>query len=133
MSPKKIVLRFSAATSDKPVIYNLVKDYDLIVNIVSAKINAHREGTLVLELTGDKYEQGIEFLRKQNITVQPLAQEVVRNEERCTQCGACTAYCPSGALSMQRPAMEVTFNGDDCLVCLLCVKACPVHAMEVRV
>lgn len=133
MAPEKIVLRFSAETADKPIIYHLVKDYDLIINIVKASINPHKEGTMVLELTGERYDEGISFLRKQGITVQPLTQEVVRNEERCTSCGACTVHCPTQALYMERPSMEVKFTGDNCIVCLMCLKVCPVQAMEVRV
>lgn len=132
MAPKKIVLRFGADISGNPVIYRLVKDYDLMVNIVKANVNPQKEGTLVLELTGEKYDQGLEFLRRQGVSVQALTQEVVRNADRCTMCGACTAICPTGALYIERPGMEVHFDGDNCVVCQLCVKACPVRAMEVR-
>ncbi|MEW6064989.1 (Fe-S)-binding protein [Desulforamulus profundi] len=133
MAPHKIVLRFSPTTSDQPIIYHLVKDYDLVVNIIKAKINPHMEGTMVLDLDGEKYEEGIQYLRDQGITVHPLTQEVVRNHDRCTSCGACTGHCPAGALYMERPSMEVQFNGDKCVVCLQCLKVCPVRAMEVRI
>ncbi|MFA4885368.1 MAG: 4Fe-4S dicluster domain-containing protein, partial [Desulfotomaculaceae bacterium] len=75
---------------------------------------------------------GIEYLKNQGIRVQPLAEEVLRNEEKCTSCGACTDICPSGALYMERPSMEVKFESDNCIVCQICVKICPVKAMEVR-
>lgn len=132
MSPRKIVLRFGADISDKPIIYRLVKDYDLVVNIVKANVNPQKEGIMVLELTGDNYDQGLDYLRKQGVSVQALTREVVRNESRCTMCGACTAICPSGALYLRRPSMEVHFDGDSCVVCQLCVKACPIRAMEVK-
>lgn len=133
MAPEKIVLRFTAETAEEPVIYRLVKDYDLVVNITKASINPHKEGTMVLELTGERYGEGIEYLKKQGISVLPLAQEVVRNEEKCTQCGACTVHCPTKALYIERPSMEVKFKGDNCIVCLMCLKVCPVKAMEVRI
>lgn len=133
MAPEKIVLRFGRETADQPIIYHLAKDYDLIINIVKASINPHKEGTMVLELTGERYEDGINFLREQGITVHPLSQEVVRNEEKCTHCGACTVHCPTKSLYLERPSMEVKFKEDDCVVCLMCVKICPVKAMEVRI
>ena len=133
MAPEKIVLRFGAETSDKPIIYHLAKDYDLIINIVKASINPHKEGTMVLELIGARYEEGIEFLRKQGISVNPLAQEIVRNEDKCTHCGACTVHCPTKAIYLERPSMKVNFKGDDCIVCMMCVQVCPVKAMEVRI
>ncbi|MCR4431682.1 MAG: 4Fe-4S binding protein [Tepidanaerobacteraceae bacterium] len=133
MTNKKVVLKFSAQNADKPIIYHLVKDFDLIINILKASINPHKEGTMVLEISGDRYEEGISFLEEQRVSVLPLNQEVVRNEERCTSCGACTVHCPTQALYIDRPSMEVKFNDESCILCLMCVKTCPVKAMEVRI
>ncbi len=132
MSPKKIILRFGKDISTKPVIYHLAKDYDLVFNILKASVDPNKEGTMVLELMGEKYDQGLAFLQKEGVRVQPLAEEVFRNEEKCTSCGACTDICPSGALYIERPSMEVKFDSDNCIVCQMCVKVCPVKAMEVR-
>ncbi|MFZ5648597.1 MAG: NIL domain-containing protein [Bacillota bacterium] len=132
MAPKKIVLRFGQDISDKPIIYRLVKDYDLVVNIVKANVNPQKEGTMVLEITGDQFNGGIDYLRNLGVQVQDLTQEIVRDEEKCTMCGSCTAICPTGALFIERPSMEVRFDGDNCVVCQLCVRICPVKAMEVR-
>lgn len=133
MAPERIVLRFSADRSEQPIIYKLVKDYGLMVNILKASINPHKEGIMVIELTGSNYDEGLDFLRQNGVTVQPLAQQVIRNEDRCTHCGACTVHCPTHALAMERPSMEVKFSNDDCIICLMCVKVCPVKAMEVRI
>ncbi len=132
MASKKIILRFGKDIADRPIIYRLARDYDLIINILKASVDPNKEGTMVLELTGDNYDRGLEYLKTQGVRVQPLAEEVFRNEEKCTSCGVCTDICPSGALYMERPAMEVKFNSDNCIVCRICVKICPVRAMEVR-
>ncbi|HZK54781.1 MAG TPA: NIL domain-containing protein [Desulfosporosinus sp.] len=132
MSPKRIVLRFGTDISVKPIVYRLVKDYDLVVNIVKADVNPQKEGTMILEVIGDQSEAGLNYLRDLGVTVQALNQEIVRNEEKCVMCGACTGICPTGALYMERPSMEVVFDGDQCIFCKLCVKICPMKAMEVR-
>lgn len=132
MTPKKIVLRFPATIADRPLIYYLVKDYDLMVNIIRANINPHKEGTLIMELSGEKYEEGIAFIRSRGVRVKPLTEEIIRRDEICVDCGACTAICPTGALYIERPAMTVVFDPDKCIVCELCIKACPVRALEAR-
>lgn len=132
MAPERIVLHFGAEVSEEPIIYRLAKDYNLVFNILKADVNPQKEGTMVLELTGEKYEQGLEYLRQLGVTVKPLIEGIDRIESCCTMCGACTAICPTGALFIKRPDMEVYFNEDKCIVCQLCVRACPVRAMEVK-
>ncbi|MDQ7092688.1 NIL domain-containing protein [Desulfosporosinus sp. PR] len=132
MSPKRIVLRFGTDISVKPIVYRLVKDFDLVVNIVKADVNPQKEGTMVLEVTGEQSEQGLTYLRELGVSVQDLKQGIARIEEKCVMCGACTGVCPTGALYMERPSMEVHFDGDQCIVCMLCTKICPMRAMEVH-
>lgn len=132
MPSKKIFLRFGKDIADRPIIYRLARDYDLIINILKANVDQNKEGTMVLEITGDQCDLGLEYLKSQGVKVTPLAEEVFRNEDKCTSCGACTAICPSGALYVERPSMEVKFDSDKCIVCQICVKVCPVNAMEVR-
>ncbi|NPV26509.1 MAG: 4Fe-4S binding protein [Firmicutes bacterium] len=134
MISKKVVQRFSASIVEQPIIYRLVKDFDLTVNILKADINPRKEGSLVLELTGrpDNYGEGIKFLEHLGVSVEPLSQTVVWDEKRCTSCGACTGVCPVAALHIQRPSMEVAFDNTKCVVCGMCVLACPVRAVEFR-
>ena len=134
MISKKIVLKFSAALVEQPIIYRLIKNFDLMVNIIKAEINPRCEGSLIMELSGqpDNFSEGISFLENLGIIVEPLSQTVVRGEDRCTHCGACTVVCPVGALYLERPSMEVGFSNEKCLVCGLCVQYCPQQAMEVR-
>lgn len=135
MSPQKIVLRYSANISNQPIIYSLIKTYDLEVNIVKANVNPQKEGLLVLEINGDgeHYDQGIAYLKKLGVIIQPMESEVVQNKEKCIMCGACTGICPTKALYLERPSMEVRFDPEKCIVCKLCVRICPMKAMELGV
>jgi NAD-dependent dihydropyrimidine dehydrogenase PreA subunit len=131
---KKIVLRFPKRMVDRPIIYRLVKDYDLEFNILKASITPEQEGLLVLELKGNQqeYDRGIEFLLKAGVKIQSLSQDVTRNEERCTQCGACITVCPTGAFKLDQKTRIVIFENDKCIACGLCIPACPPRAMEVH-
>lgn len=130
----KIVLHFPHEQVDKPIVSKLVRDYNLDFNILKASITPQEEGLLVLEVTGEEadYDRGLEYLRSFGVDIQPLSQDIQRNEERCTHCGACLAVCPTDALSLDRETWEVRFLEDECVACELCVKACPPRAMEIH-
>ena len=134
MISKRIVLRFPHRLVYQPIVCKLVKDYDLDFNILKAYVTPKEEGLLVLELSGEdkNYEQGIQYLRKVGVKVQPLSQDIIRNEERCTHCGVCVPICPTGALVVESLTKKVNFYDNKCIACELCVMACPVRAMEVH-
>jgi len=133
---KRIVLHFPRRLVEQPVIYRLVKDYNLEFNILKASITLEpeEEGLLVLELKGEQneYDKGIVFLLKTGVRVQSLSQDVTRNEERCTHCGACITICPPGAFELEPQTRLVKFDNEKCVACGLCIKACPPRAMEVH-
>ena len=133
MISKRIVLKFPHKLLDKPIVYKLVKDYDLVFNILQASVGPKKEGFLVLDLSGKKsdYNNGMAHLKELGVTVEPLKQDIVRDEKRCTHCGACVVVCPSGALAQDRESMKVLFETEKCIACGLCVKACPPRAMKV--
>ena len=133
MHARMLVLRFSKEIVDKPIITNLVRNYNLSFNILKAQIYPRKEGMVVLELRGNRqdYEKGIQYLKDIGVEIESIAQGIRRSEDLCYQCGACTAVCPTGALHIKRPEMEVLFESERCSACELCVKACPARAMIV--
>ncbi|MBA7606350.1 Ion-translocating oxidoreductase complex subunit B [subsurface metagenome] len=133
---KRVVLHFPKRLVEQPVIYHLVKDYNLEFNILRASITAEpeEEGLLVLQLKGeqDEYDKGVKFLLKAGVKIQSLSQDVTRNEARCTHCGACVTICPPGAFELDLKTRQVRFNDEKCVACGLCIKTCPPRAMEVH-
>ncbi|MBV5306943.1 MAG: 4Fe-4S binding protein [Desulfobulbaceae bacterium] len=127
------ILRFSKCTSNEPIIYQLVKLYDVEFNILKADILPQRDGLMILGLKGTKANvgKGLSYLEEQGVKVERLAASIRRDDEKCFQCGVCTGVCPVGALSLRRPDMAVLFDPDKCTGCSLCVPICPVRAMEI--
>jgi L-aspartate semialdehyde sulfurtransferase ferredoxin len=134
MHAEMLVLRFPREVVDQAIIYRLVKDFELEFNLLRASINPRQEGVIVMELRGHpkNFRRGLKYLRDSGVKVQRVARDVRRNEERCYQCGTCTAVCPSGALYIKRPEMEVIFDATKCSACELCCPVCPARAMEVK-
>ena len=131
---KRIVLHFPRRMGDRPIIYRLIKDYDLEFNILKALITPEDEGLMILSLSGEQenYDKGIKYLTKNGVRIQALSQDVTRNEERCTHCGACVTICPTDAFELDPLTRLVSFDHENCVACGVCIKACPPRAMEVH-
>ena len=135
MASKNIMLHYPRKLIEQPVISNLIKDYDLTVNISRARIGQDEEGTMVIEISGaaDNLKEGMQYLKEIGVTFKLISKIIKRVEERCTHCSACTVVCPSGALVIEdRNSMEVQFIEDKCTGCGLCIPACPYKAMEMH-
>ena len=134
MVSKRIVLHFPHRLVDQPIVYKLIKEYDLQFNILKASITPQEEGLMVLELVGkrENFDKGIEYLQSCGVRIQSLSQDVVRNEEKCTNCGVCIPICPTQALVVDPDTRKVLFHTKKCIACELCVKICPPRAMEVH-
>jgi ferredoxin len=131
---KRIVLHFPRRLVDRPIVYRLIKDYNLEFNILKASVTPDEEGLMVIELSGEQteYDEGIKYLTETGVRIQALSQDIIRNEERCTHCGVCITICPTGAFELEPLTRRVRFYDDKCLACGLCIKACPPRAMEVH-
>lgn len=126
-------LDFGSETSTKPVVCNLVKEFDLTFNILKASILPRREGRMILEISGteENYKKGVEYLRTHGVTTVPVAQKTSRDEESCVHCGVCTALCITNALALNLETRKVEFDSAKCTGCGLCTRVCPVKAMHV--
>jgi ferredoxin len=134
MTTTKVVLRFPPDLTDQPVTYRLIKEYDLMVNILRGHITPQEEGMLVLELTGAKrqLERGMNFLAELGLETKRVSKDVKWLKERCTHCTACTSLCPTDALTVDRETMLVEFDKTKCIACEMCVIVCPYNAMELQ-
>ncbi len=134
MTSKRIVLHFPQRLVEQPIVYKLVKDYDLKFNILKAYVTPQEEGLMVLELTGEDkdFKKGMEYLQSTGVKIQSLSEDIIRNEAKCTDCGVCVPICPAQALVIDPTTRKVHFYDNKCIACELCIKICPAHAMEVH-
>lgn len=135
MKKIKITVYFPANKITKPVTYHLVKDYNLVLNILHADISLNRVGKLIADIEGEEgdIEDGLKFLDDQGLQYKLFTKSIIWQEDNCVHCGACTAVCPSGALKMNREDWSLEFDKEKCMVCELCVKACPLNVMCVSI
>ncbi len=134
MAKKKFLLGFSPDIVNEPIVYRLVKDYDLKINILRAEV---REvgGRLLMEVEGKaaNIKEAANFLKEAKVDVQELTNYVEKNEDRCTHCGMCISICPVEALTMDKTAWKVRYDSERCIACGMCIDACPPGAMKFRI
>ena len=131
MVTKKLMLFFPKCECEKPIIYHLVKDHNLLVNVYRAKVTPEEEGYLVLDVTGseDDIARAMEFVRTFDVVVNYTGKGVIRDDDNCTHCGVCVGHCPTGALQIEdRATREVVYHEADCIECLACIRVCPFGA-----
>jgi ferredoxin len=128
---KKLMLFFPKCECEKPIIYHLVKDHNLIVNVYRAKVTPEEEGYLVLDVTGteEDIEKGMDFVKTFNVSINYTGKGVIVDEDQCTHCGHCVTFCPTGALYIADIATrEVVYLESKCIECMACIRVCPYNA-----
>ena len=117
---KKLMFFFPKCECEKPIIYHLVKDHNLIVSVYRAKVTPEEEGFLVLDVTGTQtdIDKAMDFIRTFNVTVNFTGKGVTRDDDKCSHCGYCVPYCPTGALNIaDATTRQVAYQEADCIEC----------------
>ncbi len=128
---RKLMLFFPKCECEKPIIYHLVKDYNLVVNVFRAKVTPEEEGYLVLDVTGteEDIEKALDYVQTFDVKVNLTGRGLTWDSQRCTHCGHCIPHCPTNALHfLHAETREVTFDDEKCIECQACVRVCPFGA-----
>jgi ferredoxin len=128
---KKVLLLFPKSETEKPIVYHLVKDYDLEINIFRAKVTPEEFGYLVLDITGseENIKNGLKFVKSFNVEINEADRGIRWDEKVCTQCGNCLSHCPTNALYISDPeTRKIDYDEDKCIQCLSCIENCPYGA-----
>lgn len=131
---QKYVLTFPPAVVNEPVTYTLVKEFDFRINILKAEVRSGHEGYVLLDIEADEIniEKGLLWLGTRNVKAEPFIKQINFNLSSCIHCGACTAICFTGALSMNRLTWQVGFSSEDCIACGLCIRSCPLKLFSIN-
>ena len=131
MITKKVFLYFPKCETEKPIVYHLVKDYSLEVNIFRAKVTSDEQGFLLLDVTGEEenIEKAMAWVKTFDVTVNETNKGLLWSKESCASCGVCIPHCRTHALHFENQrTRKVGFDSDKCIGCLCCVDICPFKA-----
>ncbi|MCF8034618.1 MAG: 4Fe-4S binding protein [Desulfarculaceae bacterium] len=132
MAKKKLVFSFPPRLIQEPVTSNLIRNFDLEVNLLRARIQPREQGRIVAELSGtsESLAAGMAYLEDQGVEVDTLIQEIRHYSDLCINCTVCTGVCPTDALTVNPGTQELVFDASHCIMCEACVAACSYGAME---
>lgn len=129
----KILLTFPGEVTNTPIAYDLVKKYDLRINILRASINYNMKGSLLMDVEGtpENMENAIIYLKKEGILTDFINPIIKVDHDTCVDCGLCTSVCASGALVLSPDDLSLTFLQEKCVGCNLCISVCPTNAISI--
>jgi len=125
----RILLRFSEKLVEQPITSQIILEYKVPVNIITAHVNS-KGGEVLAEIPDAALEKLVKAFRQKGVTV-TLPKLIEIDSEKCFSCGACVALCPVEAITFDED-FSVNFNKEKCLgsTCSACVDACPARAIK---
>jgi ABC-type methionine transport system ATPase subunit len=78
MARMRVRLTFPARLVQEPILYRLVKDFDILINIRRADVKADW-GWVMLEMEAGEatLEQGVKWLKEQGVQIDPIERDVI--------------------------------------------------------
>jgi L-aspartate semialdehyde sulfurtransferase ferredoxin len=78
MARMRARLTFPARLVQEPILYRLVKDFDILINIRRADVKAEW-GWVMLEMEAQDatLERGVKWLKEQGVQVDPIERDVI--------------------------------------------------------
>jgi NAD-dependent dihydropyrimidine dehydrogenase PreA subunit len=125
----RLELRYSPTHVNKPILSKAILESGVPINILNARLTA-TEGIMTVEVSADEnvVSKIIGILRSNNVEVKEIPRYVEINRDKCIDCGACTAVCPTDALTLGLEK-KLVLEEEKCILCGNCLKACPVGAV----
>lgn len=127
----KMILRFPNHLTNNPITYDLIKKFDLRLNILKADVNYKLEGYLVFDIDGGSSQiaGALEYLESVGVDADLITNTIEINKDACVNCGLCTSACSVRALHMNRQDWSLEFTEERCVGCNRCIDVCPTRSI----
>jgi hypothetical protein len=74
----RVRLTFPASLVQEPILYRLVKDFDILINIRRADVKAdHGWVALEMEAAQETLERGVAWLKQRGVQIDPIERDVI--------------------------------------------------------
>lgn len=125
----KILLNYSDETLDKPVLASIIREKNVLINILRAYADGRR-GEMLVEVPDEVADEVVQSFKNRGVEVYAGAL-IELDTELCVDCGACVSVCPTAAIHFEED-LSVAINQSKCIQCALCVDSCPRFAIMLK-
>lgn len=125
----KILLNYSDETLDKPVLASIIREKNVLINILRAYADGRR-GEMLVEVPDEVADEVVQSFKNRGVEVYSGAL-IELDTELCVDCGACVSVCPTTAIHFEED-LSVAINQSKCIQCALCVDSCPRFAIMLK-
>ena len=128
---KKYKFTFLERNVQDSIVFSMVSEFKIEPSILRAAIDDDGCGILILRLKGpdELVEKALRYAEDQDVEIDELGDHIMRDEQRCFNCGSCVSVCPTKAFTMDLDSFEVKLDIDKCVACGSCLSACSAHAV----
>jgi NAD-dependent dihydropyrimidine dehydrogenase PreA subunit len=125
----KILLNYSDETLDQPVLASIIREKNVLINILRAYADGRR-GEMLVEVPDEVADDVVQSFKNKGVEVH-IGSLIELDSELCVDCGACVSVCPTTAIHFEED-LSVTINQSKCIQCALCVDSCPRFAIKMK-
>ncbi len=122
---KKYLVRFGEKQIGEPVFAECVLATKVKINI----LRADADGNVLISVPKEDEKKVLDFFAGKGLKLKEQKNSVRYDRDRCVDCGACIAICPTKAFSYDK-SMKLVFDEDKCVLCGQCIDACPRRALS---
>ena len=128
---RKYKFTFPERNVQDSIVFSMVSEFKIEPSILRAAIDDDGCGILILRLKGpdELVEKALKYAEDQDVEIDELGDHIMRDEQRCFNCGSCVSVCPTKAFTMDLDSFEVKLDIDKCVACGSCLSACSAHAV----
>ena len=128
---RKYKFTFQERNVQDSIVFSMVSEFKIEPSILRAAIDDDGCGILILRLKGpdELVEKALRYAEDQDVEIDELGDHIMRDEQRCFNCGSCVSVCPTKAFTVDPDTSEVKLNIDKCVACGSCLSACSAHAV----